>query len=213
MVKPISLTMSLFQSHQIDQHLFCMRLHMAVDGEENMVSEVDVVPLPMDPTTNPYGNVFIGQETVLTSELKAIRRADETKARTWKISHANKKNRINGKSIAYKLVPFTKGMSMPVNLCHPDSVVGKKGKFASAHLWVTPYMPEERFPAGEYTPQGDGSMGVQDWTQQDRDIVGKSIVLWHAFGVTHVPRIEDFPVMPVEVTGFSLKQDNFMLVC
>jgi primary-amine oxidase len=32
-----------------------------------------------------------------------------------------------------------------------------------------------------------------------------------AFGVLHVPRIEDFPVMPCEITGFSLKPDNFFL--
>jgi Cu2+-containing amine oxidase len=29
------------------------------------------------------------------------------------------------------------------------------------------------------------------------------------FGVTHVPRVEDFPVMPVEHTGFTLKPDGF----
>jgi len=31
-----------------------------------------------------------------------------------------------------------------------------------------------------------------------------------AFGVTHVPRVEDFPVMPAEHTGFTLKPDGFM---
>ena len=41
------------------------------------------------------------------------------------------------------------------------------------------------------------------------DLVGQDVVLWHAFGVTHVPRLEDFPVMPCEITGFSLKPDNF----
>jgi primary-amine oxidase len=30
-----------------------------------------------------------------------------------------------------------------------------------------------------------------------------------AFGVTHVPRVEDFPVMPAEHTGFTLKPDGF----
>ena len=29
-------------------------------------------------------------------------------------------------------------------------------------------------------------------------------MLWHTFGVTHVPRPEDWPVMPVEYTGFTL---------
>ena len=35
------------------------------------------------------------------------------------------------------------------------------------------------------------------------------VVVWHSFGVTHVPRVEDWPVMPVEQTGFWLKPANF----
>jgi len=33
---------------------------------------------------------------------------------------------------------------------------------------------------------------------------GRSIVVWHTFGATHVPRPEDWPVMPVERCGFRL---------
>jgi hypothetical protein len=44
---------------------------------------------------------------------------------------------------------------------------------------------------------------------QDRPIKDADIVVWHSFGVTHIPRIEDFPVMPVEMAGFLLKPFNF----
>lgn len=44
---------------------------------------------------------------------------------------------------------------------------------------------------------------------QDRPIKNADIVLWHSFGVTHIPRIEDYPVMPVEMIGFQLKPFNF----
>jgi primary-amine oxidase len=33
--------------------------------------------------------------------------------------------------------------------------------------------------------------------------------VWHTFGVTHVPRPEDWPVMPVETTGFQLLPAGF----
>lgn len=34
-------------------------------------------------------------------------------------------------------------------------------------------------------------------------------VTWHVFGATHIARPEDFPVMPVETTGFMLKPVGF----
>ena len=33
---------------------------------------------------------------------------------------------------------------------------------------------------------------------QDRRIKNEDVVIWHSFGVTHVPRVEDWPVMPRE---------------
>jgi primary-amine oxidase len=58
--------------------------------------------------------------------------------------------------------------------------------------------------------QQHGAMqGLPAWTAADRDVSSGDLVLWHAFGVVHVPRPEDFPVMPVEHTGFSLKPDGF----
>jgi primary-amine oxidase len=196
---------------QVHQHMFCCRLDITVDGVDNIVSEVDVVPVPLDPVKNPWGNAFVPVETVLKTELDAIRTADSTKARVWKISSATKKNPINGKPTAYKLIPYTRGPAQPIMLTDGACVASKRAAYAKANLWVTPYMQNERFPAGEYTSQTTGYGGLPIWTKKNRSLVGQSngLVLWHSFGVVHVPRIEDFPVMPCEVTGFTLKPDNF----
>jgi primary-amine oxidase len=34
-------------------------------------------------------------------------------------------------------------------------------------------------------------------------------VLWHVFGPTHLPRPEDWPVMPVDSAGFTMKPTGF----
>ena len=34
-------------------------------------------------------------------------------------------------------------------------------------------------------------------------------MVWHTFGLTHVPRPEDWPIMPVDYTGFTLKPVGF----
>ena len=43
----------------------------------------------------------------------------------------------------------------------------------------------------------------------DREIDGQDIVLWHTFGMTHFPRPEDWPVMPVATRGFTLRPVGF----
>ena len=39
---------------------------------------------------------------------------------------------------------------------------------------------------------------------RDRSLVDTEFVAWYTFGVTHAPRPEDWPVMPVEYCGFQL---------
>ena len=46
-------------------------------------------------------------------------------------------------------------------------------------------------------------------TKNDRSIENTDVVLWHVFGTNHIPRTEDWPVMPVERTGFHLKPTGF----
>ena len=204
---------------QVHQHMFCARIDMNVDGEKNIVSEVDVETAPSSPTDNPYGNIFQTKVTPLTSEKEAVRMYDANKARTWKITNAEGSvNPITKKPTAYKLVPFTRGAAGPALLTHPeDCNVSHKSKFATAHLWVTKYDEKERYPAGEYPTQATmerikSEGGLPTWiAKRNADLSeGTDIVLWHCFGVTHIPRVEDFPIMPCEMTGFTLKPDGFL---
>ena len=43
----------------------------------------------------------------------------------------------------------------------------------------------------------------------NRDLKDKDIVVWYTFGHNHIPRLEDWPVMPVAYTGFSIKPSGF----
>jgi primary-amine oxidase len=40
-------------------------------------------------------------------------------------------------------------------------------------------------------------------------VLDDDIVVWVQFGINHVPRIEDFPVMPCEILKVALKPVNF----
>jgi primary-amine oxidase len=126
------------------------------------------------------------------------------KSRYWKIVNPNKKNHM-GKPVGYKLI--TGGNSYPLTL--PESVLGKRAGFMYQHLWVTKNTEEERYPAGDYPFQHEGGDGLPRWTQANRSIENTDVVMWYVFGLNHIPRIEDWPVMPVERLGFTLKPMGF----
>ncbi|MFD8000431.1 primary-amine oxidase [Streptomyces mirabilis] len=185
------------------QHLFCARLDMAVDGVRQAVDEVDAVRLPVS-DINPHGNGFRQARTRLTSELDARRNADNLRSRTWLVSNPDKQNRL-GEDVAYALFPE----GQPTLLADPSSVITKRGAFATKHLWVTQYDPAQKWPAGEVVNQSTGNDGVEAFGCDDRPLDGEDVVLWHTFGLTHFPRPEDWPVMPVDYTGFKLKPVGF----
>ncbi|MGH9306238.1 MAG: primary-amine oxidase [Acidimicrobiales bacterium] len=187
----------------VHQHLFCARIDFEVDGSVNEVHEVSCRRLPPGPA-NPWSNAFAPQTVRLESELAARRDIDPATSRHWKITNPGVLNSL-GQPVAYKLVPS----STPTLLAHPDSSVGRRAGFAQHNLWVTPYSPHERRAAGDYPNQHSGGDGLLRWTQADRDLTGTSIVAWYTFGLTHVPRPEDWPVMPVEYCGFHLVPTGF----
>ncbi len=185
------------------QHLFSARLDMAVDGNANVVEEVDAVPVPKGPG-NPWGNAFRAQKTKLTRESEAMRVADNLKARVWHITNPTKQNRL-GQNVGYALYPE----GQPVLLADPSSSIAGRAAFATKHLWVTKYDPSQRYSAGQFVNQHPGGAGLPAFAAGDRNIDGEDIVVWHTFGLTHFPRPEDWPVMPVDYAGFKLKPVGF----
>jgi primary-amine oxidase len=185
------------------QHIFNMRLDVAIDGERNRVVEVDTVALPVGPE-NPYGNAFTARETVLTSELQAQRNVDFHAARFWRVESAEARNML-GRPTAYRLAPLD---PVPTFSC-PQSSVARRAAFMTRQLWVTRFDRDEMHAAGRYPNQSAGGDGLPAWTAADRPLVDTDLVLWHTFGLHHLPRPEDFPVQPVVTAGFALYPSGF----
>ncbi|MGD9528416.1 primary-amine oxidase [Pseudonocardia sp.] len=185
------------------QHLFSARLDMTVDGMRNAVNEVEAQRVPMG-EGNPYGNAFAKKVTRLSTEQEAKRRNDGSVVRTWHIVSTERTNAL-GQPVGYALIPENKA----ILLADENSSIRARATFATNNLWVTRYDPAERYPAGDFVNQNPGGAGLPAWTAADRDIDGEDIVVWHTFGTTHFPRPEDWPVMPVDYTGFTLKPVGF----
>lgn len=187
----------------LHQHLFSARLDMTVDGVRNRVEEIDVERVPIGPD-NPRGNAFTTRRTVLERESEAQRDADPGRNRAWHIVNPGRENRL-GRPVGYALVPE----GLPTLLADPRSSIARRAGFATKHLWVTRYDPTERYSAGDFVNQHAGGAGLPAYAAQDRSLADEDVVVWHTFGLTHVPRPEDWPIMPVDHAGFTLKPVGF----
>lgn len=185
------------------QHLFCFRLDFDLDGGPNTVSEVDVVATEPGPD-NPYHNAFDTVVTTFATESEAQRTIDPAASRTWLVENRLKTNAA-GTPVGFKLMPG----ATPTMLAARAAAVRHRATFATKNLWVTPYAPDERHPAGDFPALHPGGDGLPAWTAADRPILDTDVVVWHTFGATHVCRPEDWPVMPVETLGFMLKPFGF----
>ncbi len=185
------------------QHFFNFRLDMDVDGAANSIVEQNVEPLPSS-ATNPYGNAFTMNENLLRNEQEAQRLINLPSSRTWKIVNPSEAN-ASGQSVGYTLVPGENALPF----ARPDAWIRKRAGFVNAHVWVTPNDPAQMYAAGFYVNQSKGGDGLPAWTQASRSIENRDIVLWYTMGITHIPRPEDWPVMPVHRAGFKLVPSGF----
>ncbi|GAB91287.1 primary-amine oxidase [Gordonia rhizosphera] len=185
------------------QHLFSARLDMMLDGPRNSVEELESVRVPMG-EGNPHGNAFTLQKTLLRTEDEAQRDADNTVGRVWHIVNPTVKNRLDH-PVAYALLPEGK----QTLLADPASSVARRAAFATKHLWVTPFEPDELYASGDLVNQHPGGAGLPTYVAGNRGVENEDIVVWHTFGLTHYPRPEDWPIMPVDYTGFTLKPVGF----
>ncbi|KAI9042257.1 amine oxidase [Aspergillus affinis] len=184
------------------QHMFSMRIDPAIDGFKNTVYYEDSVPLPED-ENNPYLVGYTTEQTVIRNSSSA--NTDVNRHRVFKIRNDNVINPVTYKPISYKLVTVPSQML----LLSKNAMGYRRAEFASKPIWVTKYQDDELFAAGEFTNQSTKAHGVETWVQRNDKTEDEDVVLWHSFGLTHNPRIEDFPVMPMERISMMLRPDGF----
>ncbi|KAG6759026.1 hypothetical protein POTOM_035490 [Populus tomentosa] len=192
----------------VHQHFFVARMDMAVDcrpGETfNQVVEVNV-KIEEPGKDNVHNNAFYAEEELLRSELQAMRDCNPLSARHWIIRNTRTVNR-SGQLTGFKLMPGSNCLP----LAGSEAKFLRRAAFLKHNLWVTPYARDEMYPGGEFPNQNPRvGEGLATWVKQNRSLEETDVVLWYVFGVTHIPRLEDWPVMPVERIGFMLMPHGF----
>jgi primary-amine oxidase len=184
------------------QHIFSLRVDPMIDGPLNRVVYDEAHAMPRS-ELNPHGVGYTVSETPITNS--GGYDLDYDANRVFKIQNSTVKNPVNGKPVGYKIhaPPFQK------MLADKDSYHYKRAEFADHNIYVTSYRDDELYSGGKYTNQSRGGTGVRSWADRKDNVLDEDIVVWVQFGINHVPRIEDFPVMPVEILKVALKPVNF----
>jgi primary-amine oxidase len=198
------------------QHLFSLRIDPAIDGHANTLVIEESVPLAVDDPA-VHNDYSIGYTTTSTTvENESGHDLDHTTNRSFKIVNESKLNPTTRSPVGFKLLPSYSQLL----LAHPRSFHARRSEFAQHAVWVTRYQDDELFPAGKHTMQSMGGEGIASAIERRRKEAGgggggasltraRDIVIWHTFGSTHNPRIEDWPVMPCEKMTVGLKPMNF----
>jgi primary-amine oxidase len=185
------------------QHFLVARLDLDIDGPDNTVMEVDSRALPVSPD-NPYGLSVVTESTPIRSEAASARDFNWATQRSWKVVNPTKTNAW-GTNPAYKLVPTA---SIPP-MMEPDTPQYLRAPVIGHTVWVTRQHEDERWPCGAYPTQSTVDTGMTEWIRDDEPLENTDVVLWYVFGIHHITRVEDWPIMPADIVSFWLKPFGF----
>ena len=87
------------------QHLFSLRIHPRIDGDNNSAATSDAKPspFPTGSTQNMYGNAFYCEKTTFKTVKESITNFESATARTWDMYNPSSIHKYSGKPATYKL--------------------------------------------------------------------------------------------------------------
>ena len=184
-------------------HYFSFRLDMDVDGTENSFLKEQLTAQRL-PASSLRKSVWIAEPKVAKVEEEGKLRMMMEHPALWRVINPNVKGPL-GYPVGYEIAAGHNAMSLMADDDYPQRRAG----FIAHNLWVTPYKEDERYPAGDYPTQSHGGDGLPAWTKGNRPIENTDIVVWYTLGFHHVPRPEDWPIMPAAWHEFELRPFDF----
>ncbi|HLH92360.1 MAG TPA: hypothetical protein VKX28_28350 [Xanthobacteraceae bacterium] len=195
------------------QHWFNLRLDFDIDGPANAVMENNLVHTGADahPGADAHhavaagaGRGFSASHTVFGRAVDAKRDMNDETARTWTVYNPAATSH-EGRPSGYTLVPMENTMTV----FPPDRAAGTAG-FTFHHFWVTPYRDHQIHAAGAY-PNGAGpdDADTLEHYADGASIYDKDVVVWYSLGMTHFPRVEDYPIMSNDRLVVTFRPDGF----
>jgi primary-amine oxidase len=184
-------------------HYFSFRLDLDVDGAANTLVR-DKMKQQLLPADHPRRSLWVVESEPAHREQDAQLHMSMEHPEVWRVVNPSVKSPL-GYPVSYEIKPGHNVMT----LLSADDMPRKRAGFIDHHLWVTPQRDNERWAAGAYPTQSKGGDGLPSWTSANRPIENTDIVVWYTVGFHHIPRPEDFPVMPAAWHEFMLRPVDF----
>ncbi|XAR70412.1 Primary-amine oxidase [Bertholletia excelsa] len=188
----------------VHDHFITFHLDMDVDGPDNSFVKVNLVKEETLPGQSPRKSYLKTRREVARTEGDARIKLKLYEPSEFHVVNPSKRSRL-GNPAGYKVVPGGTAASL-LDLDDPPQ---KRAAFTNNQIWVTPYNRTEQWAGGLLVYQSKGEDTLAVWSQRNRQIEDKDIVLWYTLGFHHIPCQEDYPVMPTVTSSFNLKPVNF----
>ena len=185
-------------------HYFNFRLDLDIDGAANDFMRERLTQQAL-PKGSPRRSIFKVAHEMPASEQAARSRIDPASPALYHFANPNVQGAL-GHHPGYMLMP--EGSFVHPLLAADDPPV-RRNSYLHYQLAVTPLAPAERYAGGRFAMMSDGSDTLGAWMARDRPIGNRDIVAWYTVGFHHIPRMEDWPVMPMHWSGFTLMPHNF----
>ena len=184
-------------------HFFSFRLDLDVDGPGNSFLAARMVKQSIlnDPMRK---SIWAVKPLIAEREKDAIMDIHLDSPSMWLFINPNVKGPL-GYPTGYEIMPGATAKS----LLAPDDPPQCLGAFSEHQFWVTPNDPSERYAAGIYPTSSRAADGLAVWTTANRPIKNTDLVGWYTLGLHHMPRVEDWPVMPTMWHEFQIRPFNF----
>ncbi|ETX29902.1 tyramine oxidase [Roseivivax isoporae] len=186
-------------------HFFNFRLDFDIDGTANSFMRTGIVPAEA-PADIPRRTLWVTEHDMPMTEGEAKYRITPETPAMYHVGNMNETRKL-GHHPSYMINPGNSVAYSPLDVTMDPPAM--RNPYIAHTLYVTPYDRDQRYAGGEYAFQGDGSDSLLAWMEEDRSIADTDIVAWYTMGFHHIPRMEDWPVMPLMWKSITLAPFNF----
>lgn len=179
-------------------HFFSFRLDLDVNGTKNTLVRDVITPKAI--SEGKRRSLWVVEEEPVTVE-GPIKQGNHE---NWRVINPESRTKL-GHRPGIQIMP---GSTVP-SILSPDDPPQARAAFSAFPLWVSAFKPGELFAAGDYPNQSKGGEGLPAYVGDKESVEGNDLVLWYTVGFHHVPRAEDWPIMPTRWHEFTLRPFNF----